>query len=415
MVQDSISIPDSLGRTIQLPHEIYVPVYGPGCGGVTYIAGEPPNESWQPGEFGPNTATVDLAALRLLEKLFVGEIESWDEIERMEYVVRAFVLHELVYWIQPAVLTVSRQTTHTGVTGSHESDLGNIVMPFKSTPPSIESFMKDTAARGYAVYSGYVYTKDGAALWGHDYWVRNYDLLRSASDDQREQLFKKSFEFDNYRDQYFLSPSCIGAGAYYGSVEDKQTESRLIESALAPVPDQILKQLDKSWGEVMGAGIGLKVRVGPLLAVVLDRASNRGEIADAILSIRNEFQKARAQLWDMYSNAINEKRLKVAVRELRKITGSVKSIIPASLPQQTPILNWFWNLTHLAVDVLTLNFPSALKNLGDLGLATNSEWRQVSVLDSSRLLAKSITDIEPTIPELLRKHLTRAEMESLNL
>src|SRR5262249_44362662 len=148
-------------------------------------------------------------------------------------------------------------------------------------------------------------------------------------------------------------------GSFYGSMKDKEIENKLIESALGPPPDQILRQLDSSWGEVMGAAIGLKARVGPLLAVVLDRAGSRGEIPNAILGIRDEFKKARKQLWDMYSSAINEKRLKVAVREFKKISNSVKSIVPASLPQKTPFLNWLWNLTHVAVDVLAQNYPGA--------------------------------------------------------
>ena len=123
MAEDTITLPHEIGNTIQIPQDIYVPNYGPGCGGVTYIAGEPPNESWRTGEFGPNTATIDRASLNMLEKLFVGEIKSWDEVERIEYVIRAFVMHELVYWIQPAVMSVSRQTIHTGGGKSYEGDV----------------------------------------------------------------------------------------------------------------------------------------------------------------------------------------------------------------------------------------------------------------------------------------------------
>lgn len=416
MTNDVLKLPEGrAGATISFPEHVYVPVYGPGCGGTAYIAGFPPDDSWKQGEYGPNTAMIDKAVLDLLRKLFVGEITSWQEIQGMEYALRAMILHELVYWIQPGLLSVKSEPVIGPGNKPVADEHGQIWCPYTSTPDELKSLLKETRTQGYLPYFAYVHIEKDGSRWGHSYWVDNYDAIESASESEREALFQGAFAFENYRNQYLLTPACMGSASFFGRLEDKQIANALRDSGVAPLPEKVLNQLDDSWAEAMGAGIGLNVKVGPLLAVVLDRASSRDDLEQVILELRHEFQDARTQLWGMYENVIKEKRIKVAVREMGEITNSIKSIIPASFPQKTPVLNWFWNLTGIASELATLNLPAVFKNLGDLGLTANEDWKQVSVLETSKLLSSFIAEIEPAIPDLLTKHLTDSEKSNLSL
>jgi len=112
-------------KTLQFPEFVYVPTYG--LTGVAYQAGIPPNDSWGTDDYGPNSAVLDTTAIAALDATVVGPVTSWDQLDAAELAIRAIVLHERLYWLQPALLVVRPESTVKGNSPPVIQDGGHVV------------------------------------------------------------------------------------------------------------------------------------------------------------------------------------------------------------------------------------------------------------------------------------------------
>lgn len=400
---------------ITLPQHVYVPNYGL-ASSITYQAGLPPNDSWRANEFGPNTAVIDSNTVGALEDLIVGGVSGWNTLETAELAIRALILHENVYWMFPAALVVKPEKVYGGNSRVLANESGAIIYPKYAENCDILDFLRAAGVSSYSVYGGGVYVKDNKPQYGSKFWLENYDRLSNVESDL-EDLFEESLNIPNFQYSYFLSPKAIGAGSYLGSSVDRDIEHRILDKLTPNLPEKILSQLDESWAtEVQGSTIGLNIRLGPFLAMVLGRAKNRNGIATAILETREEFSDARTELWELWATPLHEARAKVALREIRKLDTAIKSIIPAAFPRKDRSFSFSWNAAHAIFDLIqTGGVLSGVKLLGDIMLNKDLSSAQVSTVSATRNIAENLKASDKSLTGLLRNHLTESELRSIGL
>lgn len=402
-------------KAIQFPEFVYVPTYG--LTGVAYGAGVPPNWSWHERDFGPNSAVFDSDAVHSLERLVSGPVAQWSVLEIAELAIRAIVLHERLYWLLPAVLCIGPESTVKNGGPPVVQDGGHVIYPRYPDLPSILPVLRDAGASSYSVYSTWVYVKDGTPTDGDPFWMKNYRRLRSPDNDVVREVFTESLAYKYFRDSYIASPKAIGAGAYFGNPEDRTYEQALMRDHATKLPEKALKRIDSDWDvDVGGGAIGLNIRLGPFLAMVLERAETRSRIPVAISELRKEFGSGRAEFWDLFQSPLREKRLGVAIKDLRKLEGALASVIPASFSRKESPLRFIWNTAHVIADVAANGGAlSVVRLLGDFFLGKDYHWAQVSNVDLTKMLATKLRALDNSLVTQLKRHLTDPELQSLGV
>lgn len=402
-------------KTLRFPEFVYVPTYG--LTGVAYQAGVPPNESWSTENYGPNSAVLDTTAISALDAIVVGPVTSWDQLDAAELAIRAIVLHERLYWLQPALLVVRPESTVKGNSPPVIQDGGHIVYPRYEEPQAIMEVLRQAAASSYAVYSSWLYVKDNVPREGHEFWVRNYDRLMSNDPLAVAQLFRQSFEIDYFRDSYFASPKAIGAGAYFGSANDRSYETQLMQGHASALPEKALKLLDEEWKKnISGEGIGLNIKLGPFLALTLSRATYRYDIPRVVSELREEFRKSRGEFWQLFTEPLTEKRAVVAIRKLRNIERAVQAIIPASFRSKERPFRFLWDTTQVVADIAaTGGWLSAIKFTGGILLNRDVHTAQASTIGLTKKLVSELKALDDSIVQQLRRHLSTPELQAIGV
>ena len=400
---------------IQFPKSVYVPTYG--LTGVAYEAGTPPNTSWNDRDYGPNTAVLDTNAITALDSIVTGPVTSWDQLDAAELAVRAMVLHERIYWLMPSVLVISPQNIVRGTSPAVVEDGGHVVYPRYKEPDAIMDVLRLFGASSYSVFKSYVYVKDNIPIGGDEFWVSNYDRLRSMDSNVVEEVFKESFNIDFIRDSYFASPKAIGAGSYFGSSNDREYESNLMKNRTSALPEKALRLLDENWRDsVSGSGIGLNIRLGPFLAIVLSRSESRNDIPKVITELREEFQKSRKEFWDLFTEPLTERRSVVAIRKLRNMERAIQSIVPASFPSKERPFRFLWDTAHAVADIaLTGGSLSAIKFVGESLLNRDANLAQASTISLTKKLTTELRGMEESLTYQLRRLLSAQERSMLGL
>lgn len=406
-------------RTLELPRSIYVPTYV--LPTASYQAAIPPNESWREDEYGPNSAVVDTNTVRALDQTVVGPVLTWDQLDATELAIRAIVLHERLYWLQPAILVVTQGTRPAGFAALRlppiPDDNGHVVYPPPEEPQAIMDLLRKAEADCYAVYSTWIYVRDGKAVEGDEFWIKNYQRLLAKDPSVLSQVFRESFEIDYFRDSYFASPKAIGAGSYFGSAYDRQYEADLMRRRSALVPEEALRLLDDSWrGSVSGNSVGLNVRIGPFLAIVLSRAKSRSDIPNVVLELRAEFFKARTEFWQLLIEPLTAQRHEDAVRKLRSIERAVQSVVPATFRSEESPFSLLWGTTHAIADIAaTGGTLSAIKYVGEILLKRDVHLAQASTIEVTKRLVSEIKNMNESLIQQLRRHLSSTELSSLGI
>jgi len=400
---------------ITFPQHVYIPNYGLNSS-ITYRAGIPPNSSWRPDEFGPNTSIIDSNTVKALEDLICGEVSLWSTLETAEMAVRALILHENVYWMFPAALIVKPEKVYGGNNTIIAEEQGEIIYPKYQNSCAILDFLRQARVSSYSVYGGGVFVEKGIPIYGSDFWIKNFALL-SRKDNDLWNVFQDSLAEPNLQYSYFLSPKAIGAASYLGSRQDRELEAHVNEVLNPKLPERILSLLDDSWAsEVQGSNIGLNILLGPFLAMVLSRANDRNDIQKAIIELRDEFADARKELWGIWEAPLHEARAKVAIREIRKLESAMKSIIPAAFPRKERSFSFGWNAAHAVYDLIqTGGVMSGVKLAGELLLGKDLAMSQVSTIGLTRGITENLMATDQSLPGLLRKHLSESETRSLGL
>lgn len=400
---------------MKLPEFIYLPTY---ClPGMSYTAGMLPNDTWREGDYGPNTCVFDSSTIEALDRLVTGQILNWSDLDTIELAIRSFILHEKLYWMLPAVMVISPEKVVKGNGPAVVQDSGHIIYPKYSEPQAFIDILREAGATSYSVYSTWVYVKNEKPVGGHDFWVKNYDRLRSGDQKVVHDVFEESFRIKYFKDSYITSPRAIGAGSYLGSEEDRDYEKQLVQDRTAVFPEKVLKMLDESWAqEVIGSSIGLNIRLGPFLAITLTRAENRNDIPRALSELREEFKEHRQEFWDLFVEPLNERRSTVAIRKLRSLEKAIGSVIPASFPRKERSLNFFWDTAHLVFDIAeTGGIMSAIKYAGGLLLQKDKHRAQVSTIGATKLLASELRKMDESLVHQLQRQLSKAELRNLGL
>ncbi len=402
-------------KTLKFPEFVYVPTYG--LTGVAYQAGIPPNESWRDGDYGPNSAILDTSAISSLDMTVVGPVTSWDQLDAAELAIRAIILHERLYWQQPGILVVSPESTVKGKSPPVIQDGGHVIYPRYTEPQAIMDVLRQSGASSYAVYSTWIYVKDDIPVEGHEFWLRNYGRLRSNDPDVVKQVFRESFEIDYFRNSYFASPKAIGAGAYFGSAKDRSYETELMRGHVSAMPEKALKLFDENWKDnVSGEGVGLNIRLGPFLSIVLSRAGSRTDIPNVVMELREEFQESREEFWRLFTEPLTEKRAVVAIRKLRNIERAIQSIVPASFRLKERPFRFLWDTTLAVADIAqTGGVLSAIKFAGDILLNRDPHLAQVSTIGLTKKLVSELKSIDDSLVQQLRRHFSNQELGALGI
>lgn len=398
---------------IQFPKFVYVPTYG--LRGKAYLAGTPPNSSWANDEFGPNSAVFDSQAIEALDKIVTGSVTSWECIDTAELALRALILHENLYWLLPAVLVISPEIVNNGGYFSYEHS-GRIVYPKYNEPESLLGVLQHAGAWSYSVYDSWLEVKENKPIDGDPFWVENYSSLISQDEHKVRDIFRVSLSDPKRKQSYFASPKAVGAASYFGSHEDRIYESKLLSTSQPIIPEKVLSKLDDRWrNEVCGGEIGLNILLGPFLAIVLSRAKSRDNIPSVITELRNEFQGARLQLWEYFDDILKEKRLLVAKKKLATLNRAIESIIPAAFPENDRPFSFLWSATHAIAEMVATMGLSIVKLAGEEFLKRNVHWSQVSSINVTKMLTQEMKKTDLSLIEMLKKHLTAAELKSLNI
>lgn len=384
---------------------------------ISYEAGVPPNSSFKEGEYGPNAAVIDNVLVESLERITNGKVTSWYDIELAEIAVRALILHEMVYWIHPSVLVIEPVPVHGGEGRIIAPESGRIVGPDFTKDYQVSENFRKNGIHVYQAWISGVYVKDGVVQVGSDFWKVNGEIFKAQDESLLRETFNEQLKIPYYKNKFLLSAKAIGAGSYLGNRADRDYEAALTRDISTRVPHKILARLDDSWAkEVAGGNIGLNIRLGPFLSIVLSRAENRHQIMEKLFDIRDDFVDSRKGLWELFGSILSEKRMAVALRDTRKLDSAIKSIVPAAFPRKSNPFGLLWGCVHAIKDIVDSGGVFAgIKFIGDVLLARDVEWAQVSAVQATKDLTLALKEIDDSLPKLLTKHLTEAELSRLGL
>ena len=379
----------------------------------------PPNKTWNTKDHGANSAVFDSHTIMELDKLVTGNVDSWDTLDTVELALKSIILHERLYWIVPAVLVVSLYNgvkSGVGNDGVVRDDTGSVVYPKYQKPQAFMEVLQKSGASSYAVYSAHVDIKNDAPVTGSVFWIENYKKLMSNDSNVVKNVFNESFKIPFYKDSFFSSPKAIGSATYFGKNRDRKYEFNLIKNNSPQFPEKVFKKLDESWGqEVSGTSIGLNLRVGPFLSIVLSRANNRNEIPETVIQLREELAESRNELWQLFSSPLTEKRSAIAVKNIRKLNDAIQSIVPACFRGKDRPVSFLWNTSYAVGNILSGNPLPSLKYAGDYLLNKDKDFAQVSSIGITKKITKEIKNIDESLIAQLRRHLSKSELEKLGI
>lgn len=371
-----------------------------------------------PGEpYGPQTAIVDSDAVYALRKLVTGEIKSWEDIDAAELAVRAFVLHDKIEWLFPAILIAT------------ENHAFNFYPdPFQIDP--INELLKHAKTSHRTVYNTQVFIDANCNLTTRKMnyqngefffenvsnstsklWEKYSELFTGKNIPERQKIvlaaFSELLKEQDFLEAYVATPTMLGAASYFVNSNHKVFEENLIKN---PHNNKWLSSVDSQWRSRLDilASTGLNIRLGPFLSIILTRASSRQNIPEEIIQLREEMQVPRTKLWDILNTLKYECDLKSALITAEKLEKAAQSIIPAAFPSKTNVIRFAWN----AIKNGTL--LGAIASFGDAILEKNTNWKQVSTIDAAQLLAKSLSDVDGFY-KLTKRHLSDAELKSLGI
>lgn len=374
---------------------------------------------------------VDSKALDSLNKLVVGPIYTAQEIREAEVALRAFLFHDEVNAVTP------------GVFFHHQSDLKSKPFLYSTSLggtsfPGIKELLNDSSYHVYQWIVENIYTfSDNSVesdyLSAH-YAKRKLKLQKIRDEEKRPDYLKPTFwmsmelaEFENiasseddYYENVFLKDEALVstflmplprtglanylANAVYRRHQDKI--SRLNANKFFDV-------LDKSW-ETHRELIDyqLDISISPFIAIVLNRAEKRSDIAKEIIALREEFSVARKQLWELFDDTkLRNSSVSVTKRILGDIERDTKRIIPKAFSAGD---NWF------PINFKFLGRMIWLLNSGSVEGGINESFEKLSAsypgpfhtIDVAKIMSEQLGNIEWN--HLCRKHFTHNEMERLS-
>lgn len=366
---------------------------------VTHVAGRP--VEWP---LGLRHALIDAAALTALNRLVTGPVTSWDTVESAELALRAFILHERADCLLPGVLVTYRHGT--------TQSLHTVRYAFPEEPDALTPVIREVGLHNRPVFTEWLSVRDQRILDRNSFWSGREEQFFSSDKSVVWEAFAEYATTDRFQPALVATPTAIGAPSYFGVGPARRLEAeRLKESSLDP-GSRFYENIDEAWRDRLRVyqHAGLDIRIGPLVSTVLSRASQRSEIPEVVLELRQKFSRAGHKLWTMLEELQRETDPKRLLQTCEKVERASRAIIPAAFPQSArPI--------RIAFDIVT-NLDSLLgplKVILDHLLERDVSMQHASALDAAKLLAKEIRRGGTDVVGPLQRHLSQSELQHLGL
>jgi hypothetical protein len=201
------------------------------------------------------------------------------------------------------------------------------------------------------------------------------------------------------------TPTVLGAASYFANEDNRNFEDKEIRLTN---PKAWFKKIDNDWQKKLNelSAAGVNIRLGPLLAIILSRASSRDKIPQAIIEFREEMEKPRAQLWEILEELQFEKSHRKMIQKANKIFKAAESVVPHAYPTKLNIIRFGWNA------IKKLHLIPAIMSLGSEFVERGLLRSQVHTIDAARLLSRSFQQVKG-FPKLLETFLTSEELRNL--
>lgn len=254
-----------------------------------------------------NSCYTDVATCQGLARLVEGPVESIEDLERAETALQVLLWHDRV----------------------------DVMIPgFRYRMGSLDGYARFDEPRSELAFELFrpcdaydtLYAVEEVAV--QDRIVRSSSLQGSAVIGEHMD----DLEGDYLRRQSVQAaalssiPVHMGAPAYFN------------DPALQPFTNasgffnELYSTIAQGWAEAVEVvpSVGLSVKLPPILAIVLDRASRRSEIPDAITELREEVAPVRTELVgfnELVTGALDQRELESRCRAIKE---SFQAVVPAS-------------------------------------------------------------------------------------
>jgi hypothetical protein len=121
------------------------------------------------------------------------------------------------------------------------------------------------------------------------------------------------------------------------------------EHIFSKCPDHLFKTLDdeyrRSAEELRGPGLGLCLP--PVTSLLLSRSPSRYRIPETLRDLREEYERARSELWTMLGEMWNAPSFKAQLTVLRKLEGAASALFKTAFPEAIEALSVALTATKL--------------------------------------------------------------------
>lgn len=372
--------------------QFFVPTtYAPG---VTHPAGSPFIEY-----LSVRNAITDDDAIQSLNSLVAGPVLSWETLEKAEIALRALVLHDRVDCIFPSVLVTY-----------DFADSTQPVYEQPKWPKAIEEVLRHANMFHRFVFKSWIKINDRSLFKEISQWSSHKNEYIDNQylgylHEKPPEIIKQCLSSRHLIEAFVSTPTVLGAASYFANDSNQKFENQKIRRVN---PQVWFEQIDKDWQERLNklSKIGINIRTGPFLAIILSRASNRDEIPQAIIEFREEMEAPRTQLWGLLQELQFESSHYKMIQKADKIFKAAQGVIPDAYPEKVNIIRFGWNAIN------NLSLISVFKYLGGAVIDYIFRKHQVHTIDAARLLRREFRNVKG-LPKLLETHLSREEFRNL--
>ena len=390
--------------------------------------------STEPGEFtyaleeenipSVETCFIDRLSVESLGKVIEGPITNFSNLIFAELYVRALIFHQTVRIIGPAVQVTHILSPkekpfyfHSGVGKfkqfesideifkkiNHNSTSCQIDRVFTFKDEKIEREIVEEQNKIHLLNKHIINqarSRDGFLM---DTRLGRFEQICDSLEEYGENIFWK----DDYLISKFLKG--IPRAKLPTYLSDPVLCSKIGTSTLNGLQEFLLP-IENDWKKVEKL---IKYHMGipfpPFLSIVFHRAENRKAIVDSILELRNDFEKARIQLWENIDDAIlrSEKDIFKTHRILDEISKQARTIIPRALHENAEKRNFVLQFINAAFIMFKLNNGKLISPNEIMKLL--ADIKNLFCLQAPSLISKNIESFLNNW-DLLEKHFSPSEL-----
>jgi hypothetical protein len=231
-----------------------------------------------------------------------------------------------------------------------------------------------------------------------DIGLKPYDGEEDRFDRNEPPLFQEAFAHA----RYLIGCQRAGAVLYANS----PMASICSEHIFTAWPEHLFSCLDDEYRASAKRlrGPGIFVTIPPLTKLVMSRASMRHKIPEVIRDMREEYARARDDLWEIISQLYFAETETEQRSTLRLLEQASKDLFGATWPEKFDVLSFGLTAASLTPD----GIASAFKSLHD----HNKPYARVSSITFARKLSKDLRRDLLNQRELMQRHLSLSEQSN---